>query len=154
MINNKDIGFFLIKMNNSPTYDRILSTIADFIKHNPYNQYVVFNSFSDKMDTFNIPILHINQAKFFYGDLFVFDFMSCLLTQKFPNLSNRYLYSKDLFWTDDPGNSYREWNDVIMSDNLNIITHHKYTYDIYDICWKTPIGISENFNYEELKNIL
>ena len=154
MINNKDIGFLLIKMNNDSTYNRILKTISDFILNNPYNQYVIFNSFSDKIDTINVPILHINQAKFFYGDLFVFDFISCLLTQNFPNLSNRYLYTKDLFWTVDPGNSYNEWESILMKDNLNIITHNKYVHDIYDICWKKPIGISENFTYEELKNIL
>jgi len=154
MINNKDIGFLLIKMNNDSTYNRILKTISDFILNNPYNQYVIFNSFSDKIDTINVPILHINQAKFFYGDLFVFDFISCLLTQNFPNLSNRYLYTKDLFWTADPGNSYNEWESILMKDNLNIITHNKYVHDIYDMCWKKPMGISENFTYEELKNIL
>ena len=154
MINNKDIGFLLIKMNNDSTYNRILKTISDFILNNPYNQYVIFNSFSDKIDTINVPILHINQAKFFYGNLFVFDFISCLLTQNFPNLSNRYLYTKDLFWTVDPGNSYNEWESILMKDNLNIITHNKYVHDIYDMCWKKPIGISENFTYEELKNIL
>ena len=66
---NRDIGFMLIKMYNNPMYDFILKSIKSCIDDNPFNHIVIFNSYCDRIDTMGIPILHLNQAKFFNGSL-------------------------------------------------------------------------------------
>jgi hypothetical protein len=153
-VKNNDIGFVLVKMHNHPIYDQILSTIDLFIKHNPLNQYVVFNSFSDKLNILNVPVLHLNQAKFFYGNLFVFDFVSCMITKNFPNIHKKYLYAQDIPWSSSPSTPNKEWENIIMDPELNIIAKNEHIYDLYNICWKSPIGLSEHFSYDELKNII
>lgn len=150
----EDIGFVLIRIENNPFYNIIFDTIQTFIKNNPYNQCVIFNSFCEKIDTSNIPILHLNQAKFFHGNLLVFDFISILLTRNFPNIKNLYYYAQDLPWESEPKVSYNELSKILIDTNINIIAKNQYIYEIYDICWKQPIGISEKFDYESLKKIL
>jgi hypothetical protein len=154
MITNKDIGFILIKIDNSALYDNIFNTIQSFIQNNPYNQYVVFNSFCEKIDNSNIPILHLNQAKFFHGSLVLFDFVSIIISKKFPNIHKKYFYAQNIPWESIPKTQYAELSNFLIDDNLDIITKNQYVYDIYDICWKKPLGISENFDYESLQKIL
>lgn len=147
---NKNIGFVLIKLQNNPMQDKILQTIKKIEEKNIYGQTVIFNSFTDKADTLNLPILHLSQAQFFYGDLFLFDLASVIVTQKFPNINKRILYTNNLPWTSTNNNLYAEWESIYLQHNLDLLVDSESIYDIYDICWKKPIGIAEEFNYEKV----
>ncbi len=59
-----DVGFVLVKIFNDDVHDTILSTIKGVEKNNPYNQTVVFNSYCDKSNVYNLPILHLSQSQF------------------------------------------------------------------------------------------
>ena len=150
----KDIGFFIPKLSNIQQHDIVLRTARQFIDNHPYNQYVLFNSFYDKIETYNIPILHLSHAKFFYGDLFVFDFISLVIASHFPNISKLYYYAQNLPWSVSGETPYENWRKVFDLDHLNIISNNQYVDDVYNICWKKTIGISEKFNYEELTKII
>ena len=150
----RDTGFIFIKLNNENIYNQYFETIKKFIAENPLNQFVVFNSYNEKINTENIPILHLSHSKFFYGDLFLFDLASAMLTRSFTNTKKRYLYIRNIPWLDAPNNAYYEWTKIFDSDNLELIVPNQQLYDLYSICWKTPIGISENFSYDEISNIL
>lgn len=150
----KDIGFILIKLFDDPMHNKVLDSMCEFIDNNPYNQYVLFNSVNQKLHTYNVPILHLSQAKFFDGDLFLFDYVSCLISKSFPNIKNKYFYAQDAWWANAPEANYTQWQSIIMDPSLSIIAKNKTIYDIYNICWKQPIGISENLKYEELKTII
>ena len=151
---NNDIGFFICKLTNNPEHNKILNTINHFIENNPYQQYLVFNSFCENINTHNIPMLHLSHAKFFYGNLFVFDFISLILASKFPNIKNIYYYANNIPWNESMRSKYTDWEQIFDMDHLKIITTNQPLYDIYNIVWKKPAGISENFSYEELANIL
>lgn len=150
----KDIGFFIPKLSNIQQHDVVLKTVRQFIDNHPYNQYVLFNSFYDKIETYNIPILHLSHAKFFYGDLFVFDFISLVIASHFPNISKLYYYAQNLPWSSSGETYYENWRKIFDLDHLNIISNNQYVDDVYNICWKKPIGISERFSYEELTKII
>ena len=150
----KDVGFFLPKLSNIQQHDEVLRTIKEFVNNNPYNQYILFNSFYDKIETYNIPILHLSHAKFFYGDLFVFDFISLVLASKFPNISKLYYYAQNFPWTGAGETDYDSWKKIFELDHVNIISNHQSVDDIYSICWKKTIGISEKFDYETLSKII
>ena len=150
----KDIGFFIPKISNIPQHDVVLRTVKEFIDNHPYNQYVLFNSFYDKIETYNIPILHLSHAKLFYGDLFVFDFVSLVLASQFPNISNLYYYASNCPWVGATTSNYESWKKILELKHLNIITSNEYIDDIYNICWRKTAGISEQFNYEQLSKII
>jgi hypothetical protein len=147
---NKDIGFVLIKLLNNQIYDSILSTVSEFIKHRPYQEHLVFNSYSEKINTFNVPILHLQQSQFFYGKLVLFDIPSVILTNKFPNISRRILIASDAHWTQSGLSVYKQWESIYNQENLDIIVTNSILNDLYSMCWKKPIAIAERFTYDEI----
>lgn len=151
MIN--DLGFLILSIENTELFHNLLSSIKDFINNNPYKQICIFNSVSDKVNTFNIPLLHVKQAKFFHGDIIVFDLLSLMLIKNFPNIKNKYFFVNTIPWEHN-GFSFNEWKALIEQENLNIIAQNQAIYDIFDICWKSPIGIGENFSYETISKLI
>jgi hypothetical protein len=149
-----DVGFILVKLLNDESHDGILSTIKEIEKNNPYSQTVIFNSYCEKANLYNLPVLHLSQSQFFNGTLFLFDLPSVILTNKFPNLKRRILYTNSLPWSSNPGTRYEEWKSLYDQDSLDILVNNENVYNIYDICWKKPIGISERFNYEEISKFI
>jgi hypothetical protein len=148
-----DLGVMCIKLENTTTSDSILKTTKLLIDNNPYAQICVFNSYSDVVNNHSVPLLHLSQAKFFAGNLLVFDIPSLILSKNFINVSNRFYYAHETPWTQHVM-SFKYWSDIFDSENLSIIAKSQQIYDIYDMCWKKPVGISEDFSYETIKNLL
>jgi hypothetical protein len=46
------------------------------------------------------------------------------------------------------------WQKLFNVDNIEIIANNKEIADIFEIVWKKPIAVSEEFNYEKLQHIL
>jgi hypothetical protein len=149
----KDLGMMCIKLENTTTSKSILKTAKSLIDNNPYTQICIFNSYSEVVDNNSVPLLHLSQAKFFDGNLIVFDIPSLILSKNFINVSNRFYYAHETPWTQHIM-SFKYWSDIFNSENLEIIAKSQQIYDIYDICWKKPIGVSEDFSYETIKDLL
>ena len=154
MTTTRNIGFVLPKLSNHVFFTDLFQTIHEFIEENPFDQIVIFNSFSEITQPLNIPIFHLSHAQFFTGDLFLFDIISAILTKSFPRANNRYLYAQDVPWMTNPGVAYSEWLEIYGQDNLEIIAKNKDLHDLYHKCWKKPKGISESFKYEEIAQII
>lgn len=154
MTTTRNIGFVLPKLSNHVFFTDLFQTIHEFIEENPFDQIVIFNSFSEITQPLNIPIFHLSHAQFFTGDLFLFDIISAILTKSFPRANNRYIYAQDVPWMTNPGVAYSEWLEIYGQDNLEIIAKNKDLYDLYHKCWKKPKGISESFKYEEIAQII
>jgi hypothetical protein len=150
---NQDIGFLLTHIDNTAWYDNILKQIRLLIDNNPYKHICVFNSYSEKLDTYNVPLLHISQAKFFEGNIFVFDIVALCIIKNFPLIQNKYFFSRDIPWYRSY-NNYQEWTNIFNQNNLNIIAQNQEIYDLYEICWQKPIDTMENFEYDKLSKIL
>lgn len=152
MIKN-NLGFMLINIENNDIYDSILQNIKYLIDNNPYSNIVVFSSNCDKIATYNIPILHLSHAKFFNGDLWLFDLVGVIVSQNFTSLNKKILYCNDIPWIKNRSNLYTEWS-KIYDTSLDFVTTNTYLYDIYSMCWKQPLDIMESFNYEKIQHIV
>jgi hypothetical protein len=148
-----DLGFIILSLEENPIHHQILYAIKQLIDKNPYKNICVFNHECYKIDTLNVPLLHIKQAKFFYGSLFIFDIVGLMLAKDFPNLYEKYFYAATIPWETNRG-SYKQWKDIFDQDNLNIICQNQKIYDIYDMCWNKPLGIAENFNYDKIQQFI
>lgn len=149
-----DIGFILTNIDNGPISEIIFDTINKFVLNNSYGQTIIFSSKCDKIDTKNIPILHISHAKFFSGSLVLIDVPSLVVTKNFTNYTKKYLYALDIPWANNPQASYSQWKLLFNDSDLNIIAANEHIYNLYEICWKKPLGIAENFDYEKLYSII
>lgn len=146
------VGFLLFNIDNSESYEIILQNISKLIQNNTYSDIMIFSNNCDKINTYNIPILHINHAKFFDGNLWLFDVMGLVFSKHFTNLKQRILYTNDIPWIKTRENSYNEWSRLY--DKTEFVTSNEYLYDIYSLCWKKPLDIMENFNHEKIQHIL
>lgn len=148
----RDYGFLLIKIDQR--YQRLLSVIHDIANNRPYDQTCVFNSNITDLSVDDVPILHLNEMKYFFGNLFVFDIAGLILSQSCPNVYKRYYYAVDTPWNNNPNAFYKEWSNIFEQANLEIIAQNKNISDIYEICWKKPILITEEFSYDAISKIL
>ena len=86
--------------------------------------------------------------------MFLFDIQSAMISQSYPNIHKRYLYATNMPWEHNLAGDYKEWKNVFDVDNLEIIAQNQHIADIYEICWKKPILVAEDFTYEQIKNVL
>lgn len=150
----KDIGFILLSIDNSKSYDIIFKCLEDMSKDNPYNQVCVFNSQNKRIDNKRIPIFHLNQAKFFNGNLFVFDTVSLLFAKNFVCVEKIYFYVSSPLWIGKQYSNYYEIHNLFNQENLEFVANSQEISSIYEICWKKPITISEDMSYESIKKII
>lgn len=150
---NVDNGFIILNLKNNIINDDIIKYAENSQNNNSYKQDILFTTNFELINSPQLPVLHISQSKFFYGNLFLFDINSIILTSQSPNLKNRYFYADNVPWIDTK-NNYNYWSSVFNSNNLEIIASNEQIYDIYTICWKKPLGISEKFNYETISRLL
>lgn len=153
MNNSTDFGVIQLRLSNEPTHDKIVSTISNFIINRPTSHIVIFNSYSDIVNTKNVPILHISQAKLFSGKVIVFDIESLELALNFINHSDIIYYASNIPWE----NSIKEftyWKNLFMAKDIKIVASNNTIYDLFSIGFKSPVSISPEFSYEAFQHII
>lgn len=155
MINTQqDVGFLIPKINSKPTHG-ILSHIQKLIEIETNKQIVVFSSYVGTAIPNNIPVLHLSEAKYFFGNLFMFDVSSAILSSSFKNAYHKYLWLGNLIpWAQQPKELYVNYKGIFVDSNINTIVQSQEAYDIYDMCWKSPSYIFKEFNYENVQTII
>lgn len=148
-----DLGLISYDLSNSSSTVQYLELLRQLTQHRPFNQYVVFNSYSEVVDTLCVPILHVSQAKFFYGDILVCDMPSLLLAIECVNTSNIYYYCNHIPWEQNI-RDYSYWQKIFTNNSLNIIAKDQKIYDIFELLWKKPIATIKDLNYESINNII
>jgi hypothetical protein len=148
-----DLGIVLLELNNSKKTSNILNTIKQIWDDLPFNQMCIFNSYSEIINHYQIPILHINQLKFFDGQVIVFDTAALRIARSCYKLNKIFLYAENLAWQ-QAGVDYMEWCSICSDSNIDIIAKNQQIYDLYEIMWKKPLGISEDFDYETIKQFI
>jgi len=149
----KDLGIIDIVLSNDKESMDIINFAKEYYAKNPYSHVCIFNSFSQLVTSSAVPILHLSQAKFFYGSIIATDIDSLEMCIDFPNVNKIIFFAQSIPWANELS-EYSRWNKLFESDNLEILAQNQYIYDILDICWKTPIGISERLDYESVSKII
>jgi hypothetical protein len=148
----KTIGFYCPFIHNNQEHQRLADLLNDLSDD---FTTVLFNSSYGIINN-NIvkyAILHCNQAKYFYGKLFLFDIDSVSIANTFPGPSKKIFIASDIFWENKSMPASVLSN--LVSDDIDILTYDKTTYDLYDICLKTPIHNFENgLNNESIKKVI
>jgi hypothetical protein len=154
-MNSQKLGVLAIKLQqNNPFNTNILNMLSEMSDNNPYKETYVFCSNNDIVLPNNVPVLHLVHAKFFNGDLIIIDTLSALMCKNFPNINRLYFYAQDIPWLGQQNTMYSQWMSLFKNNDLHIIAKNQQVYDIFEICCKKPIGISENFNYEEINKLI
>tara|TARA_B100001094_G_C18193416_1_gene808897 strand:- start:520 stop:981 length:462 start_codon:yes stop_codon:yes gene_type:complete len=152
MIDN--IGFFLPKLNGEQ-HRAIVDHISTYISKNPDKQIVIFCSNSDIVFPWNVPVLHINEAKYFYGSIMVFDILSALILKDFKTQKHKYFWiGNGTPWFNNPTEDYKTFENIFDDTNITFIVTDETVQDIYEICFNKPKHIFKEFNYENLQKLI
>lgn len=141
-----NIGIVLpIILKNNQNCIKVLDSLNNLDKK---KKVIIFNSYNNLAYS-QYPILHINQCKFFKGNLFVYDTFGLILGISCHHIKKIYYYSSVLPWTVQNGYSYSFWRDMLDNDKVEIIAQNLQIYNYYNKIWKKPIDIQENFNIRQ-----
>lgn len=151
-----DIGFYLLDVSaNDTKQDSIINAINELCTARPYDNIILFNNQFARIDNNKkYYTLHIQQAKYFDGILFVFDVKSAMLTQGFPSPKKQILYMSGPDWSMNPSIPYTFWENIYMKNNIELITDNEETYALCNICWKKPLHLLNKINSEEFINVI
>lgn len=148
-----DLGIISIKISNDEETKNLVDLAKIYYGNHPYSQVCFFNSFNEIISSENIPILHLSQAKFFYGNLLVTDTKSLELCVDFPNIHKIIFYTSGVPWLQEKKH-YKEWENIFYRDNLTIIAQNQEISDIFEICYKKPQCFSERLTYETIQKCI
>lgn len=151
--NHKDLGIIATKLSNDEKSNQMASFCQEYLSHHPYNQVCFFNSFCDRLSHDNIPILHLSQAKFFYGNIIVTDIKDLELCLSFPNLYKILFFCSSIPWENEIRN-YKEWENLFYNDKVQILAKNQRIYDLFKLLYKEPVIIMEGLDYEEIQKCL
>jgi|TARA_R100000084_G_scaffold108479_2_gene71221 hypothetical protein len=151
-----NIGFYLLDVDTqNQEHQTILNSINQLCSNRPYDNIVLFNNKFNALDVdHKYYILHISEAKYFKGILFVFDIKSAMLTKTFPAPKKQILHVGKPTWTEKNNIPYKFWHDIYMDDNFELITDNRDMYELCDTCWKTPIANVLNFQPKDIENVI
>lgn len=148
----KNIGFLILHIDSSPAMKSLLLSIENIIDKDPNNHYVVFNSSIDSVLSNKVPVLHMDYAKYFDGDIWCFDIHGLQLNKALNN-SRILFYATDTPWVTNYLH-YKRWLGILYESDINIVVNSQELYDLYKICWREPLDIMENFSYEKIKKFI
>jgi hypothetical protein len=133
----------------------ILNSINALCTARPYDNIVLFNNRFNTIDVgHKYYTLHISEAKFFKGVLFVFDIKSALLTKTFPAPKKQILHISENIWSEKKDIPYKFWESIYMNDRFELIADNQDMFELCDICWKTPLATIQNFQPKDIENVI
>lgn len=152
MIKN-DLGFILPILEANNFTNDICNTVHNLIHINQQKQVIIFNNDCTMLDLYRIPLMPVSYAKYFTGDLFVFDLSSLLISINFPSATNIYFYATNTPWVSSYSN-YMAWSKIFNHNRLKVISNNQYIHDIYTMTWNNSMGTMEKFSYEQINKYL
>lgn len=151
-----NIGFYLLDVTaNNTHHQAILSSINELCVLRPYDNIVLFNNKFDAVDIdHKYYTLHISEAKYFKGIIFVFDIKSAMLTKTFPAPQKQLLYLNEAEWASKKQIPYAFWNSIYNNADFELIAANEDLYELSSVCWKEPIDTIEKLNGELINNVI
>ena len=151
-----NIGFYLLDVEqNNSLHKTIINTINELYDIRPNDNIVLFNNKFAMVDpNQKYYILHINEAKYFKGILFVFDIKSAMLTKSFAAPSKQILLVDKAEWLQKKDIPYVFWEHIYNHENFELLTHNDYISTICENCWRKPLSNLKDLNGDQINAVL
>lgn len=91
-----------------------------------------------------------NHAWGYDGTLIATDISSAMILKECVRAKRKIFYIYDLEWMKLDVLIYRELCKIYKNPEIDLIVQNQEQYEIVSKCWKTPVGIVKEFDYDEL----
>jgi hypothetical protein len=151
-----NIGFYLLDIEQTnKKHQAILKCINELYTIRPHDNIVLFNNkFSSVDPEQKYYTLHISEAKYFKGILFVFDIKSAMLTKSFPAPKKQILFIDKLEWSEKRDIPYMFWKHIYNHEDFELITANETMEKLCDNCWRKPLSNLKDLNGEQINAVL
>ena len=151
-----NIGFYLLDVEQKNLKQQnILQAINELYEIRPHDNVILFNNRFLTVDpNQKYYTLHINEAKYFKGILFVFDIKSAMLTKSFAAPRKQLLLVDNPEWSEKKDIPYTFWKNIYDNENFELLTSNDSMAKLCENCWRKPLCNLKELNGEQLDEVL
>ncbi len=151
-----NIGFYLLDVEQKNSkHQTILKAINKLYDIRPHDNIVLFNNKFSMVDPEQkYYTLHINEAKYFKGILFVFDIKSAMLTKSFAAPRKQLLLIDRPEWSEKRNIPYLFWQHIYNNEKFELLTSSDSMEKLCENCWRKPLYNLKDLNGEQINEVL
>lgn len=151
-----NIGFYLLDVEqNNSNHQTILKMINQLYDIRPHDNIVLFNNkFATVDPDQKYYTLHMSEAKYFKGILFIFDIKSAMLTKSFAAPRKQLLLVDKCEWVEKKNIPYVFWQHIYNNENFELLTANDSMAKLCENCWRKPLCNLQDLNGEEINEAL
>lgn len=115
-----------------------------------YNPTIFYNSLGKSLIYPQFTRLGMQHAWGYEGPMISTDIGTTQILNKCIRTTKKMFYVFDLEWLHIPNIQFSLLTNIYQNNNIELIARSQSHYDVLTRVWKKPIGILEDFNYEQL----
>lgn len=149
---SRNLGCFLFDVVNDAEKE-ILTLFNSLLAYNPDINGSLFTSNYQNVihQLKKFSVFPTYDAKYYYGDMLVWDVISLDMVRQFPNLNKIfYFQGPALPWMGNTHIEYKMWEKLFCNPKITIITNNKDIKDVYDHVWSSECKLLQQINWESL----
>jgi len=153
---SKNLGCFLFDVVTDQEKE-ILSLFNNLLEKNPNINGCLFTT--NYQNTINqlkrFSIFPLYEAKYYYGDVLVWDIISLDIVKSFPNVEKIFYFQGPyLPWTGNTHLEYSMWESLFCNPKITVISNLTEVKEIFDLVWSTKCELIKTMNAESLYEVV
>ncbi len=128
--------------------NKMVTTYADV------EPILFFRDYGPQPIRMNFALMHNLEAWSFDGNLISNDLETTKIMLACIRAPKKFFYVWDLEWVYKDNFSFREMSVIYNNDEVELIARSPSHAKIIENCWKKPTAIIEDFNYEQIKELV
>lgn len=151
----KRFGILLNNLDASPKSIHIINGINNLVSQQYMYAPTIF--FINRAAPPIVPMcsqIQQNHSWGYEGVLIATDISSALNLNECIRAKRKLFYIFDLEWMSLPMIIYRDMCQIYKNPKIDLIVQNPEHYEIISNCWKKPLGIVKDFNYDEIINYI
>jgi hypothetical protein len=151
----KKFGILLNSLGISQQGLSITKNLNALVERDPYISPVVFyREYAPMAITPGFAMMQDVNAWGFDAPIIATNISSAQRLLEYPRPTKKFLYVTDLEWGYHQNLPYEYFDQTYRHKELFLIARSKSHYDIIAKHWKQPVGIVQDWNYQQLSDIL
>ena len=148
---SRNIGCFLFEVVTN--IEKEIATMFNIVASKPNINGSLFTAdYQNKIDYLrNFTIFPINEAKYYYGDMIVWDLLSLDMVHKFPNLKTIYYFQgPNIPWINNAHIPKEMWQSLFCNPKIKMITDNQQIQKIFKDTWNSDLFLLKTMTPEGL----
>lgn len=152
----KSFGLIVKTLDASQHARSLIQNLNELVHFSHLYSPIVFYQFLSQPPPMTMHFARMQQhhAWDFQGALISTDITTTQILNQCITPIKKFFYVYDLEWLYLPCVHYKVLKDIYTNPSIELIARSSTHFNILSQCWKTPISILQDYNYEEIISIV